>query len=472
MSECDKAPCSGASTEPCGAADVILVYKVVCSAPNPGSLTLDGDVFATSSPLLEQQAAAAGFSVLVAELGLLYARRPFAWVQAMYEGTFARVERGFPVDVFWLWTQEIWNARTGTGVVGGLSSTAVSTVVEDFLAADAASKAINASFRLASSGWTLGPMADRAYFDKALPAGWTLTSIDEDLGQAGVEAAYAAVTNHTKWVIPWAEDDPHLGATQLWVGRTLEHMTSARGLGVEGALLITWRMEAVAPTIWALAHKAWDSDLTLAGAWAGWAAGEFGLADAAVASAVGAAFAAMEGVEQALSTSGCPGFVAKCSAGPASAAYVAKVHAVLALSGLIPTSSAAAQDRWRYWTKLFRYVCASIDAGCLAAGYPAAAAKVRGLPTVAARRRAARGSLVPLRGRMVAAARNMTTLLAEAAMGPGEMGMLSTLHDILLLNRGNDPASVAYGANLYGTFRLNFHRFDRCELDLRGHTQP
>ena len=25
---------------------------------------------------------------------------------------------------------------------------------------------------------------------------------------------------------------------------------------------------------------------------------------------------------------------------------------------------------------------------------------------------------------------------------------------------------------VYGTFRLNFHRFDRFELDLRGHAQP
>ena len=25
---------------------------------------------------------------------------------------------------------------------------------------------------------------------------------------------------------------------------------------------------------------------------------------------------------------------------------------------------------------------------------------------------------------------------------------------------------------LYGSFRLNFHRFDLFELDLRGHTQP
>ena len=28
------------------------------------------------------------------------------------------------------------------------------------------------------------------------------------------------------------------------------------------------------------------------------------------------------------------------------------------------------------------------------------------------------------------------------------------------------------GVGRYGTFRLNFHRFDRFELDLRGHTQP
>ena len=34
----------------------------------------------------------------------------------------------------------------------------------------------------------------------------------------------------------------------------------------------------------------------------------------------------------------------------------------------------------------------------------------------------------------------------------------------------HDAADV--GRQRYGTFRLNFHRFDRFELDLRGHTQP
>ena len=80
----------------------------------------------------------------------------------------------------------------------------------DFLAADAAAKAMNATFSLGTSGWTLGPMEDRAYFDKVLPRDWTLTSIDENLGTAGVEVAYAQVQNRSakggKWIIPWAED--------------------------------------------------------------------------------------------------------------------------------------------------------------------------------------------------------------------------------------------------------------------------
>jgi hypothetical protein len=42
-------------------------------------------------------------------------------------------------------------------------------------------------------------------------------------------------------------------------------MEQAAGYGVEGALLITWRMEAVGPTIFALSKKAWDMKLSSAG---------------------------------------------------------------------------------------------------------------------------------------------------------------------------------------------------------------
>ena len=34
------------------------------------------------------------------------------------------------------------------------------------------------------------------------------------------------------------------------------------------------------------------------------------------------------------------------------------------------------------------------------------------------------------------------------------------------------PQNYHYAQSGYGTFRLNFHRFDRFELDLRWHTQP
>ena len=49
--------------------------------------------------------------------------------------------------------------------------------------------------------------------------------------------------------------------------------------------------------------------------------------------------------------------------------------------------------------------------------------------------------------------------------------------DSLLANRGFDGADMrvrfhTWWNHGYGTFRHNFHRFDRFELDLRGHTQP
>ena len=84
----------------------------------------------------------------------LCSKRPFRWLQDMYQASFERVQRAMPADLFWLWTQEIWNARSSTDPhVGGINSSAVSSVVEDFLAADAAAKAMNASsFGLGTSG--------------------------------------------------------------------------------------------------------------------------------------------------------------------------------------------------------------------------------------------------------------------------------------------------------------------------------
>jgi hypothetical protein len=176
----------------------------------------DGDVFASSSELLDARARASNFTELVTVLGYVYGRRPAIWLQQLYEGVLTRLDKGMGADLVWLWTQEIWNPRAQTGVGYGLNSSGVTSVVEDFLALDAARKALNAEDRveLGTAGWTLGPMADRAYWDKVLPKDWLLSSIDEALGQTDVEPEYAEVKNHRKQIIPWAEDVriflPHL----------------------------------------------------------------------------------------------------------------------------------------------------------------------------------------------------------------------------------------------------------------------
>ena len=69
----------------------------------------------------------------------------------------------------------------------------------------------------------------------------------------------------------------------------------------------------------------------------------------------------------------------------------------------------------------------------------------------------------------------VTTVPFEAHAGP-ERGFLVDAHSDhrpygpqkpwLLFNVEHDPSEM------YVTFRLNFHRFDRFKLDLRGHTQP
>ena len=70
----------------------------------------------------------------------------------------------------------------------------------------------------------------------------------------------------------------------------------------------------------------------------------------------------------------------------------------------------------------------------------------------------------------------------SAFKGPSDTQMNGIVGSDIFL--GRDPSSPGYDAahpghprtgpliSAYGTFRLNFHRFDRFELDLRGYTPP
>ena len=97
------------------------------------------------------------------------------------------------------------------------------------------------------------------------------------------------------------------------------------------------------------------------------------------------------------------------------AAYRGKVLDLLQLERLVSTQPQYI-ERWHVWSSLFRYVVAAMDGGCVAANYTATAARVRGLPTAAARQAAAKGSLLPIRVELVAAARNITWVRSPPPM--------------------------------------------------------
>ena len=74
-------------------------------------------------------------------------------------------------------------------------------------------------------------------------------------------------------------------------------------------------------------------------------------------------------------------------------------------------------------------------------------------------------------GAQLAAARKQLGMHLDG-LAAGELAgdaMLFTLADEARAWLGSNLARLRAGQ---GTFRLNFHRFDRFELDLRGRTQP
>jgi hypothetical protein len=182
------------------------------SASQPGSMPLTQ--FLQSSPKTDHWAAAGAMSAAAAAAGfqssgtiayvLPVSNSTAATAQAYYEGAFTRLQRllGDTLDTYWIWTPESfeWDKVP-------LDSPLVKAVVEDLAAAQAAHDAVNASFKLATCGWVVGPLGARWYMDSILPPNWSISSIDMAVGNTPVDPAYANITHHPKWAIPWLEDE-------------------------------------------------------------------------------------------------------------------------------------------------------------------------------------------------------------------------------------------------------------------------
>jgi hypothetical protein len=172
-------------------------------------------------------------------------------VAEIYKGIFERIKETYPLDYYWLWTDENWTWSDASGEQ-------ITAVVSDAKTAVAAAAEVGAPFSLATCGWVLGPPSDRTLFDRELPKNVAASCINREVGKAPVDPMFARIAGRSKWAIPWLEDDPSLTSPQLWAGRMRKDAMDALAYGCDGLLGIHWRTRVLGPNISALAKAAWD----------------------------------------------------------------------------------------------------------------------------------------------------------------------------------------------------------------------
>jgi hypothetical protein len=181
-------------------------------------------------------------------------RRDFrnpAVVRDVYKAIFGRIAAAYPIDYYWFWTWEGWTWDDAPAA-------AVQTVTSDLAQAVRAWQEVAPPFKLATSGWVLGPPSNRTLFDQVLPKDIAMSCINREVGKAPVDPTFSRIQGRSLWAIPWLEDDPSLTSPQLWVGRMRRDAADARRYGCDGLLGIHWRTRILSANVSALAHAAWD----------------------------------------------------------------------------------------------------------------------------------------------------------------------------------------------------------------------
>ncbi len=174
-----------------------------------------------------------------------------AVVQEVYEGIFRRIARTHPLDYYWLWTPEGWTWK-------GNTPEQMQATVSDVKLAMAVLKKVGSPFKLATSGWVLGPKGDRAAFDRMVPKEIAMSAISRTIGYEPVDPAFGEIRDRDRWAIPWLESDDFLADPQLLVARTRKDAADALAYGCTGLMGLQWRTRILGPNVAALAQAGWD----------------------------------------------------------------------------------------------------------------------------------------------------------------------------------------------------------------------
>ena len=355
-----------------------------------------------------------------------------AVIRRLYEGTFLRIMRKTPVDYYWLWTPEIGSVLGAPG----WEMVTTTNFERDLVQVQAAAKAVQAPFGLATSGWRLGVPDDPLWMHRQAPKSWPASSINPGCGAAPVEKQYGEMPGRPKWAIGWAEDDGSSGAAcctcldlQLWVERMFRDSSDAFRYGCEGLMAIHWRTAAIAPNIAALSQAGWnydgatipDAPPALDAFWADWGRDMFGGDAGAEAGRILKEF---DGKHPAINSL----YNSKTTDEQISACFAP----LQKMESLRPSVKGAGNlERFDYWLNQIRATRARAQTWVLAERLSARIVEANAVKEPKERTRFVREQLLPLR---LAVARSHEETIAAFLNGtksPGEVGVITHIGTVV-----------------------------------------
>jgi hypothetical protein len=391
-------------------------------------------------------------------------------IRQLYEGMFTWVQKHYPADYYWLWTDEGWTA-------GGDTQQKVDNVLSDMQLALLALNNVKPDFGLATCGWVLGPKQDRALFDNYLPKDVPFSCINRNVGFTTIDPGFAAINGRSKWAIPWMEDDPGMIIPQLWVGRMRYDAADALAYGCDGLIGIHWRTQSIAQNISALAQAGWNQtgwnptpskkmtsaealenskrqtrDLDASTYYADWARSEFG---EEAAEQLAALFTNLDGTEPSESQVERQGRLPRPSMwveGPGGLKAIntqasdwteqSKDYAFVdEMESIRPRIKGSGNlARFDYWLNTFRYLRAMGELNCTVGTYAKKAKEVRELTDSLKRTEQTKNELLPLRIQSVQQLREVHRYLFAFISTYGELGNLTNWQQHLMDVHFDRPA--------------------------------